>query len=387
MATPRLLRITTVPISLRLLLHGQLKFMQVQGFELLAVSADGPEVNEITKQGIPHAVVSFTRKITPIRDLYCLLQLITIILKFKPDIVHAHTPKAGLLGMIAAWICRVPIRMHTVAGLPMTEARGLKKSILKMSEKLTYHCATSVYPNSKGLHDYILKKFKVPNSKFKTIGKGSSNGIDLDYFKKTDALIKLSAGVRMRYGIDKDDFVYCFAGRVVKDKGITELINAFIKIDKEKRGVWLFLVGHFEDELDPLQQDIKLAITSHPRIIHPGFQQDIRPWIIACDVFVLPSYREGFPNVVLQAGSLEKPSIASDINGCNEIIRDSQTGILVPAKDTEALQRAMMSLLSNRDDGVKMGIASRKFIGAHFDQSYIWQELLMEYQKHLANCI
>lgn len=387
MANPKLLRVTTVPISLHLLLHGQLKFMQNHGFELLTVSAEGPEVNEITKQGIRHTVVSFTRKITPVRDFFCLLRLIWIILKFKPDIVHSHTPKAGLLGMLAARVCRVRIRMHTIAGLPLTEARGFKKFILKIAERITYSCSTSVYPNSIGLKNHIINELKIKSSKFEIIGNGSSNGIDLDHYKMTDDLKIQTAEMRSQFGIDSDDYVFCFVGRVVRDKGIVELVNSFISIAKIEKSVWLLLVGHFEEELDPLPKAIKLEILNHPRIIHSGFQEDIRPWVLLSDVFVLPSYREGFPNVVLQAGSLERPSIVSDINGCNEIIENERTGLLVPPKNIEALKAAMIYFLQNRQSGYRMGVNGRQFIATRFDQLYIWNEIVKEYKKRLSTCI
>lgn len=389
MAKPKLLRVTTVPISLHILLNGQLAFMQDQGFELVAVSADGPEVIEIKKMGTLHKAIPFTRKITPIQDLVCLGKLVRFILEFKPDIIHTHTPKAGLLGMLGAWICRVPVRMHTIAGLPMTEARSLRKFILKGVERITYFCATSVYPNSKGLQNYILREFKIHpksyrESKFKIIGNGSSNGINLSHYTNTIELGHAARKLREHYKVNQNDFVFCFVGRMVTDKGIIQLVESFVEIASKNNNVWLFLVGHFEDDLDPLPTATKSVILDHPRIIQPGFQREIRPWVLASDVFVLPSYREGFPNVVLQAGALEKPSIVSNINGCNEIIEHAKTGLLVPPKDERALQAAMIYAEKNRVHLNQMGLEARKFIACHFDQLHIWNELLNEYQKQLS---
>ncbi|MEZ4972134.1 MAG: glycosyltransferase family 4 protein [Cyclobacteriaceae bacterium] len=386
MVKVRLLRITTVPISLHLLLHGQLEFMQSQGFEVLTVSANGPEVDILLKKGIPHQVVPFSRKITPIRDLICVFKLINIMLRFRPNIVHTHTPKAGLLGMMAALITRIPIRMHTIAGLPLTEARGLKKKILGFSEKVTYGSATSIYPNSKGLRDYILQEFNVNKSKFRVIGRGSTNGIDIEYFKQSAELGVLAAKIREQYSINKLDYVYCFVGRVVIDKGIIELVRAFDLVSKNNGNIWLFLVGQFEEELSPLPSDIKLRIQNNKKIIHCGFQTDVRPWIIASNAFVFPSYREGFPNAVLQAGSLERPSIVSNINGCNEIIEDGRTGLIVRPKDVVSLSEAMFFLLKNKDAGVQMGMQSRYFIAKHFAQSSIWNGLVSEYKRQAAIC-
>jgi glycosyltransferase involved in cell wall biosynthesis len=380
----KLLRITTVPISLQYLLGGQLTYMQKHGFEVLAVSAGGPEVAFLEKEGISHKVIPFTRSITPFQDFVCLWQLIQLIRKIRPTIVHTHTPKAGLIGMIAGWACRIPIRLHTVAGLPLMEAKGLKKWLLIKTEQITYACATRVYANSIAMRDYIISELNIRNAKLKVIGKGSSNGIDLSYFQKSVELEDEASKIRNQYGVLQDDFVYCFVGRVVKDKGIVELIRSFIEIESAERSVWLFLVGHFEDELDPLPDDLKLQIANHPKIIHCGFQLDVRPWVLASDAFVLPSYREGFPNVVLQAGALERPCIVTDINGCNEIIKNNKTGMLVPIKDIVALKEAMLYLLQNTDKGVQMGNEVKKFIVTHFDQAYIWSEILKEYKKQLA---
>jgi glycosyltransferase involved in cell wall biosynthesis len=382
----RLLRIATVPISLRYLLGGQLNFMQQHDYEVLAVSAGGTDVSYLRDEGINHHMVPFTRSITPFRDLVCFIKLILLIRNFRPDIVHTHTPKAGLLGMLAAWISRVPIRLHTVAGLPLMEAAGLKRWILILTERITYTCSTKVYPNSIALREYIISKLKTQNSKLGIIGNGSTNGINLDYFQSTDTLGVLAAEIRNRYGMAASDFVYCFVGRVVRDKGINELITSFVEMAIEEKKVWLILVGHFEDELDPLAQEIKSEILAHPRIIHAGFQDDVRPWIMASDVFVLPSYREGFPNVVLQAGALEKACIVSNINGCNEIISHNKTGLLVEPKNITDLRKAMIYALQHTDEIDKMGIEARKFIAVHFDQTYLWNELLKEYHYHL-NCV
>jgi len=357
--------------------------MQQQGFDILAVSADGPEVASLQKAGIPYKQVPFTRSITPFRDLHCLWRLIRIINFFKPDIVHTHTPKAGLLGMLAAWWCRVPVRLHTVAGLPLMEAWGLKRWLLKLTERITYACASGVYPNSKGLLSYIVNTFKIQNSKFKIIGWGSSNGIDLECFSITKELQLRAASIRSQFNIQSDEFLFCFVGRMVRDKGLVELISAFLKIHDSGKKVRLLLVGHFEDGLDPLPTSIRKKIENHSKIIHVGFQSDIRSYVLASDALVLPSYREGFPNVLLQAGALEKPCIATDINGCNEIIMDGKTGFLVPPKDTKALIDVMKKIISNKEWSKQAGREARQFIAQHFDQQYVWNEILKEYRYHL----
>jgi glycosyltransferase involved in cell wall biosynthesis len=382
MQKQKLLRITTVPISLKYLLKGQLLFMQQQGFEVLAVSGEGDEVEDVIKQEqVRHLVVSMTRTISPIKDFISLINLLRVILAFRPSIVHTHTPKAGLLGMVAGFICRVPHRMHTVAGLPLMEAKGLRRKILVCTEWLTYRCASKVYPNSVGLKNFIQKNIKVPNRKIKIIGKGSSNGIDTQYFSRTKQIEFQSHIIRQRYDISDRNITFCFVGRVVKDKGIEELLVAFDRICKHFPAK-LLLVGHFEDHLDPITTKSKELLKSNSNILHVGFQNDVRPYLVASDVFVFPSYREGFPNVVMQACCLEVPCIVSDINGCNEIIEHERTGLIVKPKDSDDLYKAMSVMAKDREKRKEFANLSKEFVQANFDQQYFWNELLMEYQNN-----
>jgi glycosyltransferase involved in cell wall biosynthesis len=277
-----------------------------------------------------------TRKITPFRDLASLFGLIKVIRRFRPDIVHTHTPKAGLLGMLAAWICRVPVRMHTVAGLPLMETSGFLQRLLIFTEQITYACATGVYPNSSGLKQYIQEN--ITTKSMRMIGRGSSNGIDTTFFKPTPELEAAAQHLRNKYHITDKDVVFSFVGRLVKNKGIGELVKAFKKLatysGRPGEGkIFLLLVGPFEQELDPLDAEDYKFLHENPQIVLAGFQSDVRPWIMASDIFVFPSYREGFPNVVMQASCLEVACVVSDINGCNEIIRHESTGLIGKPKD------------------------------------------------------
>jgi glycosyltransferase involved in cell wall biosynthesis len=385
-SNPRLIRITTVPMSLKYLLSGQLTFFQQNGFEILAVSADGPEVIDLARE-VNHRVIPMTRKMTPFQDLYCLWLLIRTMQKFKPDVVHSHTPKAGLLGMLAAWLCRVPVRMHTVAGLPLMEARGVTRKILELTERVTYACATRVYPNSFALMRYMNSRFKIQDSKFNlelrlknkfnVIGKGSSNGIDISLFNRSEMLEQQAKLIREKYAIAESEVVFSFVGRLVKDKGLVELVNAFQQLAIPAR---LLLIGGFEEHLDPLPKEVMTFLKRSPRVILAGFQHDVRHWMMSSDVFVFPSYREGFPNVVMQAACLEVASIVSDINGCNELIVHGKTGLIVPTKDAEKLLAAMQEMVSNKERAKRMAKASREFVIANFDRAYVWNELLKEYK-------
>src|SRR5690554_4754320 len=227
---PILIRITTIPLSLELLLKGQLEFMQ-KHFEVVAISADKEELERLGKErGYPTYHVEMTRQITPVADLKAVYKLYKYFKKEKPTIVHSHTPKAGIVGMMAAWMAKVPHRLHTVAGLPLMEATGTKRKLLDFVEKLTYRFATKVYPNSKGLYDFIVAEKLAKPEKLKIIGQGSSNGIDTTYFNPILFATQRNT-LRQELNIPHDSFVFVFVGRLVGDKGINELVAAFEKLD------------------------------------------------------------------------------------------------------------------------------------------------------------
>ena len=287
---PKLIRITTVPISLKILLKGQLKYMS-QYFDIIAVSSNGKELLDVTKeQGVRTKAINMSRQITPIKDLISLWKMIVFFKKEKPLIVHTHTPKAGLIGMLAAWIVRVPYRLHTVAGIPLMESKGVKRKILLLVEKLTYFCATQVYPNSYGLKEFIINNGITNKNKVKVIGNGSSNGIDTNYFRKTNEIIKQSKFLKEKYNIKNTDFVFIFVGRIVKDKGINELLSAFNKLSQKEKSAKLLLVGAYEENLNPISEEAKNILKNNKNIIEVGFQNDVKPftpfWIISLQPFI-----------------------------------------------------------------------------------------------------
>lgn len=374
------MRIMTVPLSIEYILRGQLAYFREQGFDVYSVSADGPEVPSIvSREKVPHTVLPFTRKITPFTDLYCLVLLVLFLLRVRPQIVHTQTPKAGLIGMLAAWICRVPVRIHTIGGMPLMEATGFTRKILYWSEKITYACAHQVWPNSKALCDFIVHDLRIDKSKLRVIGNGSSNGIDTEKFKRTPELMAEAQALREQHGIKSDDVVFCFVGRLVRDKGVHELIEAFCRLKEKDNTVRLFLVGHFEDILDPISDHYKKLIASDPAIIAPGFSTQVSLYMAASDVFVFPSYREGFPNVVLQACSMELPAIVTDINGSNEIIREGQNGLIVSPKNAEELYRAMELLRADGPLRQKLAGQTRSRVVELFDQRNFWDKLREQY--------
>jgi len=382
----KLVRITTIPLSLDKLLGKQLSYMNTF-FEVTIVSSDEKELERVAKKyGVKHHSVEMTRIVSPVKDLAAVWKLYRFLKKEKPDIVHSHTPKPGIVGMMAAYFAGVPVRMHTVAGLPLLEASGAKRKLLDFVEKLTYRFATKVYPNSKGLHKIILQEKFCSPEKLKVIGNGSSNGIDTDYFSPEQLTLQQKTQLRENLGITENDFVFIFVGRLVKDKGINELVEAFKKlgIECQKQNLadpLLLLVGPSEHDLDPLLSETLKEIESNPKIISTGFQEDVRPYFAISNALVFPSYREGFPNVVLQAGAMELPAIVTDINGCNEIIENGKNGMIVPVKNVQVLQQKMFELLIDPDIYYSLKENARQHIDRFYRQSEIWKELLNEYQS------
>ena len=386
----KLIRITTVPISFKVLLKGQLRFMASNGFDVKGVSSEGEELREVHEnEGIVMEAINMSRKITPFQDLKSLWEMWNFSRKEKSQIVHTHTPKAGIIGMLAARLAGVPHRLHTVAGLPLMEATGTKRKILNFVEKLTYSSATRVYPNSKGLYDFILQNNFTQSNKLKIIANGSSNGIDTAFFSPDQVTEIERVTLREKLNIQPDDFVFVFVGRIVSDKGINELIKAFSELqaaeNNEPAGIKLLLVGGLENDLDPLNPETLAEINQNKDIISVGFQQDVRSFFAIADALVFPSYREGFPNVVMQAGAMGLPSIVSDINGCNEIIIEGENGLIIPSKNVEKLKEKMLTLAKDKNLYTKLKGNSRRMIENRYEQSVVWNALLEEYEGLLQS--
>ena len=376
----KLIRITTVPLSLEKLLENQGQYFKAF-YDITFISSNPEQLKQTAeKQGVSYFPLGMTRKITPLQDLRCLIQLYHFLRKEKPLIVHTHTPKAGIVGMLAARLAGVPIRLHTIAGLPLMETKGLKRWLLILVERITYFCATKVYPNAEGLLKFVLENRLAPRKKLKVIGKGSSNGIDTSYFSKGQVEETKVSVLRESLKIKSSDFIFCFVGRLVGDKGVNELVHAFCEVQNEIPEAKLLLVGPYETDLDPLEKITQKRINTNPNIITTGFQADIRPYLVLSDTFVFPSYREGFPNVVLQAIAMEVPCIVSDINGCNEIIREGETGAIVPPKQTQPLVDKMVLFYHEKNVVQKFINTAKSEVATNYDRLQFWKSLLEEYK-------
>lgn len=387
----KIIRVTTVPMSLGGLLKGQLRFMS-KHFKVVGISSEGnvegdtEALNNVgLEEGIDVIGVMMTRKITPIQDLKSVYKLYKIFKREKPLIVHSHTPKAGTVSMLAAKLAGVPNRLHTIAGLPLLVAKGPKRILLNVVEKFTYACATKIYPNSFGLKEIILENKFTIISKLKVIGNGSSNGIDTSFFNPELYSQEQSSDLRKELNLNTSDIVFVFVGRIVKDKGINELIEAFSKICVEYTNAKLLLVGSYERDLDPISVEAENEINSNENILSVGWQKDVRPYFAMANILVFPSYREGFPNVVMQAGAMNLPSIVTNINGCNEIIVNGENGYIIPVENSEELYERMKRFLDNQSLLQTMSLTARSTICKSYQREFVWESLLKEYNMLLEN--
>ncbi|MGE4514692.1 MAG: glycosyltransferase family 4 protein [Chryseobacterium sp.] len=381
----KIIRTSTISISLNVLLKGQLKFLN-DFFDVVGISSGDELLDEVRqREGIKTISINIERGISPVKDLVSLFRLYHILKSEKPTIVHSITPKAGLLTMLAGKMAGVPIRLHTFTGLIFPTKKGFMQKVLIIMDRLLCSAATNIYPEGQGVKKDLIK-YKITSKPLKVIANGNVNGIDLDYFSPDKISGEQKNDLKIELNISQSDFVFVFVGRLVGDKGINELVEAFSQISKNEylsKPVKLLLIGPLEEHLDPLQPETLEEIKSNSDILDLGFQKDVRPYFAISDALVFPSYREGFPNVVMQAGAMGLPSIVSDINGCNEIIVEKQNGMIIPVKNNQKLKNAMETLLSDVDLYHQLKVNSRPMIESRYEQSVIWNELLHEYKKLL----
>ena len=371
----KLIRISTIPVSLETLLKGQLKMLS-EHYEVVVVSSPGERMKVLEeREGVRTVSIPMERRISLVKDFMSLLRLIILFAKERPDMVHSITPKAGLLSMLAAWITRVPVRMHTSTGLVFPTATGKMQKLLIVMDRLTCFCATHINPEGEGVKRDLIN-YNITSKPLHVIANGNVNGIDLEYFDRTPEVMEKA------YSYKKEGtFTFCFVGRMVKDKGINELVHSFLRLYQDDARVRLLLVGPFEKELDPVLPEVEEQILHHPGICFMGFQSDVRPFLAASDALVFPSYREGFPNVVIQAGAMGIPAIVTDINGCNEIVLPDRNGMIIPTKNEQALYEAMKYFAFHSVEVEKMATNARPLIVSRYEQRMVWNALLAEYKS------
>lgn len=368
----KIIRSVTVSLSCDLF-EDVLGKLREKGFEMVVVTSPGPELDILMKEGIHCVGVEMERHFSLIKDVVSLLKLIKVFLVEKPQIVHSMTPKAGLLCMIAGWLTRVPLRVHTFTGLVWPTAKGFSRKILMATDWITCACATHVIPEGQGvLND--LKNGGITKKPMKVLGYGNVKGVDMERFSP----------MRLTLEEKSDFFTFLFVGRVVEDKGITELVRAFQMLHEKYRDTRLVLVGRFEDDLDPISPEIRNCIEKDTSIICKGAKYGdelVREYMMA-DCFVMPSYREGFPNTVLEAGAMELPAIVTDINGSREIVEEGINGYIIPPKTITPLFEAMERMLTMKEKREQMRKDARNMIATRFDNNFV-QDCLIDFYEEI----
>lgn len=372
----KIIRTVTVPQSLGFCRDIMIK-MRDMGYQMIAISSPGEDLNKLREDDSFHCIeVPMERHISLSKDIKSLWLMMKVLRKENPYMVHSMTPKAGLLTMVAGWLTGVPVRVHTFTGLVWPTATGLKRKILMVTDWLTCACATHVIPEGQGVLD-DLKNNGVCNKPMKVLGYGNVRGVDMDKFNPARFLdVKKDEGI----------FRFVFVGRIVGDKGINELVEAFIRLNKEYPSTKLTLVGKYEDNLDPVKPETLKLIVENPCInaCGPRYGDNLLVEYMRSDCFVMPSYREGFPNTVMEAGALGLPSVVTNINGSREIIIHGENGLIVPSKDADALYEAMKKMLLNISAREKMAANARLLIESRFEKSFV-QDCLIKFYEEIMN--
>lgn len=370
----KIIRAVTVPLSLCFCRDVMIK-MRAMGYHMVAVTSPGPELDSLRHDDGFHCVaVPMHRHISPLSDLLSLVRLIGVFRKERPWVVHSMTPKAGLLCMVAAWLTRVPVRVHTFTGLVWPTATGLKRRVLMMTDRITCACATHVIPEGQGVMD-DLRRGGITRKSMRVLGYGNVMGVDMEKFDPSRFTAKKDPAV----------FTFVFVGRIVGDKGINELVDAFVKLHDKHKNTRLMLVGNYEHNLDPVNNTTRQLIDTNDGIdaCGPKYGDDLLQMYVDADCFVMPSYREGFPNTVLEAGAMGLPSIVTDINGSREIIENEKNGLIVPSKNVNALYDAMERMLKDDKARKTMKDNARPMIASRFERGFV-QKCQIEFYEELG---
>lgn len=379
----KIIRATTVPMSLNAFCKGMLKELS-SNYDVVALSSPDKELNEVAeREGVRVIAVPMERHISLLRDLKALIQMIGVFRKEKPTMVHSMTPKAGLLCMLAGWLTGVPVRVHTFTGLVWPTSKGLKKTVLMLTDKLTCACATHIIPEGEGVKSDLITG-KITKKPLKVLGYGNVRGVDMDFYSK----LRLKDS---RFMVDLlakkgDSFVFLFVGRIVRDKGVNELCKAYQRIHSQFPNTRCWLVGPYEDSLDPIDSESRQLIgvaDNGLETVGAKSGDELLAYYAVADCFVMPSYREGFPNTVLEAGAMGLPSIVTDINGSREIVKQGENGVIVPSKDADALFEAMLRMMNDKDARERMAGNARKMIADRFEQGFVRQCLYDFYDEIL----
>jgi len=361
-------------------LTGRLRALREAGFRVTLISSPGELLGRTAaREGVEALALPMCRNIAPLSDLLSLVRLIWLLLRLRPDVAEFSTPKAGLLGSIAALVAGVPIRVYMLRGLKVETARGLKRQLLLGAERIAAACAHVVLCNSRSVRAEALALGLAPAAKLELLGDGSSNGVDLDRFSP-----RCDYDLRVRLVIPAAAPVLGFVGRLTRDKGVPELIEAFDTILTRQPQAHLLLVGWFDAAEDGLASGIRECIAHHRRIHCTGFVPDTAPYYRIMDVMVLPTWREGFPNAVLEAAASGVPVVTTLATGSRDSVIPEVTGLLIPPGYPEAISEAVLKLLGDPERLAKMGQAARIWISRHYANDLVLGMAVSFYERILS---
>lgn len=375
----KLIQAVTVSESL-IFMKGQVKYLNSLGYEVKVMSSHGENVRRFEeREGTQVIVNEMEREISLAKDMQSLIRSIQIIRREKPEVVNASTPKAGLLVMLASYICRVPVRIYTIRGLRVETTSGLKRKILLAAEKVAATSATHCLAVSDSLKDRVVEFGIAPEDKISVLGKGSGDGFEIARFQKTPSGQKEIDAKRLEYGLAEEHLVLGFVGRMTKDKGIAELVSSFVALHGKYPNLRLLLVGDYE-EGDMVDAETRQEIRDNPNIVHTGFQSDPVPFYHLMDVFVFLTKREGFGNVSIEAALSGVPVVVSNVTGAKDTIHDGVTGFLVNNEDQNDVMEKLELLILAPELRARFGESGQKWAAENFSNDMMWKELNSYYQ-------
>ena len=378
---PRVAHVTTVDLSLRYLLLNQLQRIRDEGYDVVAISADGPDVAAVEAHGIPHFAVPMTRRFTPLADLRALIALAVLMRREKFDVVHTHTPKAGLLGQLAARISGVPVVVNTLHGFYFHEGtKPLPRRFYVWMERIAAQCSDSILSQNREDITTAIEERIAPRELLKWLG----NGIDIGRFDRRRLSDERLGALRDELGLRRGAPVIGFVGRLVKEKGILDLLEATALVARTIPDVQVLIVGPYDEEKpDAIRPEVaeRYGLTDRCRFL--GMRHDMPELYALMDVLVLPSYREGFPRAPMEASAMGVPTVVSDIRGCREAVEQGVNGLLFPVGNVNALAQALTELLTDDERRRKMGVSGRAIAEERFDEQKVFERVLMEYERLL----
>ena len=375
----RVMVVTTVPQTMAAFFPRQLSMLAEAGFDVHTVSSPGAELERLGGTGITTHGIPMERPVSPRKDIVSLVRLVRLMLALRPHVVHVHTPKAGLLGMIAAKLAGVPVRLYTVHGLPLMTRTGMLRRMLEAAERLSSALSTRTYFVSPSLQREVVGLKLCPEQKAFTLGAGSCSGIDLNRFRTGPG----GAEKRSALGIGGDAIVATFIGRLAKDKGIGVLAEAWPEVVKQVPQMRLILAGE-EDTTDPVAPEVMARLRKEPTVLWLGSvaQEEIPNLYKATDICVLPTFREGLSQVA--AGAMGIPIVSSNVSGLVDSVVNGVTGILVEPRNPAALAGAICQLAGSSAKRAEMGRSGVEHVQTNFSELRVNSDWMTEYRNLTA---